>query len=182
MVANPNWTFEEAQAEHARVLALDPSRASADPTLPFFQWAALQDLKQLEEMFNRGNGGALMRAICECARCDLPLPDWAANAYLRAYYKVVGCEEKSWDAVFGKPYRKGINLNALKKKRELKFEVFNTIIGVVKRDPGTAIDSQLFEEVGKKFNIGKTLAEEYYREACEILEFSAVDVKKRQRE
>lgn len=182
MAANPNWTFEEALAEHERVLALDPSRSYADPTLPFLQWAALQDLKQSEEKFNKGDGWALMRAICACARCSLPLPDWAAKAYLRAYYKVVGCEEKSWDAVFGEPYPKGTNLNALKKKRELKFEVFNTIIDAVKRDPGTAIDSQLFEDVGKKFNIGKTLAEEYYREACGILGFNAVGVKKRWRE
>lgn len=179
MVANPDWTFEEAMAEHERVLALNPSRSNADPTLPFFQWAAFQDIKQLEEAFNKGNGWGLMRAICECARCNLPLPEWVAKGYLRAYYKVVKCEEKSWDAVFGNPYTKGTNLNALKKKRELKFVVFNDIIGQVKCAPETAIDVQLFECVGKKHNIGKTLAEEYYREACESLGFSAVDVKKR---
>lgn len=179
MVANPDWTFEEAKDEHARVLDLDPSRSDADPTLPFFQWAAFQTIKQLEAVFNGGGEWALMRAIFECAKCELPLPEWVAKAYLRAYHKVAQCEEKSWDAVFGKPYPKGTNLEALKKKRNLKFAVFNTIISAVKSDPDTAIDAGLFEKVGREFNIGKTLAEEYYREASKVLEFSAVDVKNR---
>lgn len=178
MVANPDWTFEEAWAEDERMLALDPSRSSADPTLPFSQWVALQNIKQFEEAFNKGKGWALMLAICDCARCNLPLPDWVAKGYLRAYYKVVWCEEKSWDAVFGKPYPKGTNLKALKKKRELKTAVWNTIINIVKTSD-TAIDSQLFERVGNKFNIGKTLAEEYYREECRLIGFGAAEVKKR---
>jgi hypothetical protein len=35
-----------------------------------------------------------------------------------------------------------------------------------------AIDDSLFEEVGKKFGIGKTLASEYYY-SCELVKWSS---------
>lgn len=180
MTADPDWTFEEALAEHERELALDPSRF-ADPTMPFPQWGAFRDLVEYRKRFEDGDRYALMTAIRICANHDLPLPGWVSKAFIHAYDTVTNARSKSWNEVFGSPYPKGTNLNALKKKRELRFAVHGTIIGIVKTAPDTPIDSHLFEKVGSKFNIGKTLAEEYYREACGILDLSAVDVKKRLR-
>lgn len=54
-------------------------------------------------------------------------------------------------------------MSALKKKREFKYAVFNEVEQA--RRAGTAVDEHLFETAGKKFNIGKTLASEFYYEA-----------------
>lgn len=181
MVADPNWTSEEAWAEHQRAISLDPSRPDADPTLPYYQWAAMQTLKHLEGEFCKGDSWALMSAIRICAQHDLSMPDWASRAYISAYDRVLNAREKSWDAVFGSPYPKGTNLNSLRKKQKMRPAVWSRIVETIKCNPEIPIDSCLFENIGKEFNIGKTLAEEYYREMCQRTGFGATDVKKRMR-
>ncbi len=171
MTVNPNWTFEEAQAEHSKVIAADPKREN-DPTTPLFQWFALKHLEVCREFFQDGDEFQLMLAIKECAQHDLPLPDWAAHAYLRGYYAVVNAQTKSWDEAFSAPYKKNTNLNATRKKRELELAVFNEVRSILNLEPGTPIDTGLFERVAAKFNIGKTLAGEYYYAAKSRLQTS----------
>ncbi|HEX5127460.1 MAG TPA: hypothetical protein VFW00_12020 [Rhodocyclaceae bacterium] len=163
-IANKHWTFEEAQTAHEQARSDNPALSYADPTLPLFQWFALKDLEQQEKLFKQGEKFALMQALCICAQRDLPMPDWVSRAYLAAYYAVVNVriEQNSWDAVFGTPYPKNSTLSALRKRRHFKFRVFNEILNIRKTDPGTPIDAVLFERVGEKFGLGKTLTEEYY--------------------
>lgn len=171
MKVNPKWTLAEALAEHQRVLENDASRSDSEPNLPLYQWAACHDLEHLQKAFAGGDKFALMRAIRICANHDLPMPEWTSKAYIKAYDAVVNAREKSWDVVFGPPYPKGANLSALRKRRMLMFAVRNRVSEIRKAEPAIAIDEGLFARVGKEFNIGKTLAAEYYYHAKRISNF-----------
>lgn len=81
---------------------------------------------------------------------------------------MLNCREKSWDVVFGAPFPKGANIRARRKKRTLMFAVLNEVRRIRDSDPERTIDAHLFEEVGAKFNIGKTLADEYYYAALHL--------------
>ncbi len=165
MTVNPEWTLEEAIAENDKALADNPARESYDPTLPLFQWFTLKRLEECRESFHCGDKYELMHAIRICANHDLPLPEWAAMAYIKAFDTVLNARAKSWDEVFGAPYPKHSHMNAIKKRRELKFGVLNRVNEIRAREPKTPIDEALFELVGQEFNIGKTLAAEYYYSA-----------------
>ncbi|HET7831818.1 MAG TPA: hypothetical protein VFK88_02525 [Gallionella sp.] len=168
-MVNKNWTLEEALAANEAALLKDPERSDSDPTLPFFQWAALRKLDDYEKNFV-ADGYWLMTAIRTCANHDLPLPEWAAKAYIKAYDTVNNARAKSWDAVFGNPFPKGRHLNADRKRRMLTFAVWNEVTKMLSMKPNTALDEGLFETVGKKFAIGKTLASEYYYTAKNLLQ------------
>lgn len=165
MTVNPNWTFEEAIAEHDKEIAANPEKWN-DPATPLFQWEALQRLKMLRESFQNGHKYSLMLAIRICANHDLILPDWVSQAYISAFDGVHTFHNKSWDEVFGMPNPKWTDLNASKKKRGLKLAVLLEVRRIYfSQLPRPAIDVLMYEEAGKKFNIGKTLAGEYYNAA-----------------
>lgn len=168
-MVNENWTLEEAIAANELALTAMPGRSASDPTLPLFQWFALSKLQILGQKFEH-DSYLLMTAIRICANHDLPLPEWASKAYVKAYDEVNNARKKTWDEVFGKPYAKGRNLNAIRKKRTCMFAVLNAVNAELQANPSTAIDAALFETVGKQFNIGKTLAGEYYYAAKGVLE------------
>lgn len=52
----------------------------------------------------------------------------------------------------------------------LRFAVLNEITATLATNPDTPIDENLFEVVGKKFNIKKTLASEYYYDAKKVMQ------------
>jgi hypothetical protein len=153
-MVSKDWTFEEALKEM-------PSRSASDPTLPLFQWVAVCKLGEYKKQFE-SDKYYLMAAIRVCANHGIPLPDWAASAYIKAYDEVNNARAKSWSKVFGDPYPKGRHLAAIRKKRELQFAVFNKITQTLAMEPSLPIDESLFEKVGKELNIEKTLASEYY--------------------
>lgn len=170
-MVNKDWTLEEALAANEAALLKNTERSN-DPTMPLFQWAALHQLDEYEKYYQQDSYW-LMTAIRTCANHDLPLPEWAAKAYIKAYDTVNNAKAKSWNAVFGNPYPKGQHLSAIRKRRMLMFSVWNEITEILNREQiwndatkqwesVTAIDESLFEAVGKKFHIGKTLASEYY--------------------
>ncbi len=158
---DPCWTFEEAWAFHLEEIRQNPSM-QFDPSSQFSRWCGLQKLLQLQIQFEHGDQLSLMRALRECARTGLPMPDWVAKNYILAFDTILNYRAKSWDEVFGKPFPKGGNLNATKKKRDLKYAVLNDINAILQAKPDTPIDVSLFESVGQKYAIGKTLAAEYY--------------------
>jgi hypothetical protein len=160
-MVNKDWTWEEAWAANQLALEENPSRSWADPTLPHAQWFALQQLDVCHKNYE-ADPYYLMTAIRICANHQLPLPHWAANAYIKAYDTVNNARAKSWNSVFGNPFPKGQHLSAIRKKRILSVAVWNEITLIRKMNPETPIDESLFEEVGKKFCLGKTLAREYY--------------------
>ncbi|WP_347275778.1 hypothetical protein [Candidatus Kuenenia sp.] len=160
-MVNKNWTLEEVVAAYQTALEADPSLSIDDPTSPYSQWNALQQLDIFEEAYKKDKF-YLMQAIGVCAAHHLPLPLWAAKAYIEGYNKIADAKSKSWDEVFGRPYPKGTHLATLRKEKMFKRAVYNEISRIKKSQPDIAIDDGLFEKVGKKFGIGKTTASEYY--------------------
>lgn len=121
-------------------------------------------LESFGEIFDKGHDYLLMYVISLCAEESIPLPHWAAKAFIKAYEKVRSGNVNSWDASFGTPFRKGANLNAIRKRLRLRPLIFDRICEIRKAAPKTPIDAELFARVGKEFNLGKTLTAEYYYE------------------
>ena len=171
MIDLATCTLEEAQAATDAALAADPYRSDSDPTLPVYQWATLHELNRERQQFEAGDRMALFAAIRKCANHDLPLPAWAATAYIAAYDHVLNCRAKSWDEVFGTPYPKGVNLNAMRKRRILRFRVYRLVTEILQAERHTPIGVALFERVGREMRppIGKSEAAERYYEAMRLL-------------
>ena len=151
-------TFEEAQA----LAGNDTS-----PTNPIFQWADAQYINEKRKQIEEGDGFEVLACIRRCVTSGLVAPKWLGMEFNKRYDSVLNCRAKSWDdnIAFGIPYKKGMNIAALKKKRKFMFAVYTEIQSRLECNPSTPIDAGLFETVGKKFNLGKTLTSEYYYEA-----------------
>lgn len=152
-----------AQEETEALRAADPTRSIADPTLPVFQFVARNDLLMEKARYEAGDKNALLGAIRICANHDLVMPEWLARAFIRGYDKVLNHKVGSWDDAFGRPLPKGKHLNAARKKREKGPAAWLEVQRMVKEED-RAIDDLLFEDVGKKLGLGKTLVSEFYYE------------------
>lgn len=133
-----------------------------------YQFFAVRRCMELrEEIEKDGSGFAVLAAVRQCGTYELVMPEWLVYAFNRRYDAVLNFRAVSWDAPesFGKPYPKGTNKAANRKKRMLSSAVFNDVRRILASNPGTPIDKALFEKVGAKHAIGATLAEEYYRHA-----------------
>jgi hypothetical protein len=157
------WTLEQAIAEQQET---GPGQRDIfDPTGPIYRWDALQKLEALERNFAKGDNFALLHAIRICANHDLVIPEWAARAYIKRFDAVLNCETDSWDGAFGRPYPNGVHLSKARQRRKLRFAVYARVRELLKANPKRPIDEGLFEEVGDKFDIGKTLCGRLYYEA-----------------
>lgn len=155
-------SFEEAQA-----LAGD----DISPTSPIFQWADAQYINESRGRIEGGDGFEVLACIRRCVTSGLIAPKWLGMEFNKRYDAVLNCHAKSWndDIAFGMPYKKGVHLNALKRKRESMFAVYIETKRILKENPNLPIGEELFEIVGKKFAMQKTLASEYYYEAKKIM-------------
>jgi hypothetical protein len=153
-----NSSFEEAVKLSVNV---------NDPNNPIYQWSDAQEIIKQKVLIDGGDGFAVLACIRKCVTRGLVAPDWLAYAFNSRYDSVLNFRAKSWDdpIAFGSPYKKGTNINARRKKRMSMYAVYNEINRILRENPETPIDSGLFEIVGNKFFIGKTLASEYYYEA-----------------
>ncbi len=149
------------------ILAANPDRGIADPTLPIYKVAAEESLLQERAKFEAGEKIALLGAIRICANHDMPLPDWAASAFIRGYDNVLACRSDSWDEVFGRPYKKGAHLSRMRQAREKRGAVWLKVNAAVQRDE--PINRELFESIGREIGVGKTRAEELYAQAKRML-------------
>ena len=84
--------------------------------------------------------------------------------YIRAFDKVLNLRVKSWDEAFGAPLPKGARLQDRRRHRELGPAVWLEVRQLLNSLSPPAIDEALFEQVGQKFGIKKTLAQEIYYE------------------
>lgn len=161
-----NATFEEAIQESERLRSL-----KSDVRDPIFQLDAVNRINSQRQRVESGDGFAVLACIRACVTNDLIAPAWLAYEFNSRYDAVLNCRAKSWDdpRSFGKPYPKGTNIRALEKKRRLKFQIWNEVREMRSRDPDRAIDEHLFEEIGEKHGLGKTLASEFYYEAKKIM-------------
>ncbi len=154
--------LQEAWHETQEILAADPSRSAADPTLPVFQFAARESLDEERARFDAGDKVALLGAIRICANHDLVMPEWVSRGFIRSYDKVVRCSTASWDDAFGLPFPKGAHLSAIRTQRLYPLLVRLEITRAHDGGRGRAIDESLSEDVGRPLGLGKTLVSEYY--------------------
>ena len=139
---------------------------------PIFQQAALHALDNLKSRFEAGDEFALLTAIRKCANFNIVMPEWVASAYIARYDRVHFCQVDSWDKAFGRPYPKGVHVGKLRRRLELRFDVYNRIRKVLTREPDTPIDDGLFEKVGADVGIGKTFCKELYYQAARLAPLS----------
>ena len=160
--------LEEALDESMPYLMSGESSLS-DPLLPLNKYIAKVALPRVEERFNSGDKYALLHAIYVCATHDLLMPEWVKKAYIEGMYKVNNLEVRRLEDVFGSPLKKGEHIAAARKKNKYAARVCEEV-GIAIRD-GKAIDTALFEEIGLKLGLGKTLVSEYYYELINIFGF-----------
>lgn len=117
--------FDPWIANHDEVLEAEKSfvgNGIADPSAPIYQWSAAHRIKKFELQKDKMDGFDVLACIRICLNHDLVAPYWLSIEFIKRYDAVLTCKAKSWDddMVFGKPYRKGTNINALEKKRKFK--------------------------------------------------------------
>ena len=134
------------------------------------EWT-LQELDLERQRFEAGDGMALLAAIRKCANHDLAMPAWVAEAFIERYDRVLNCRAGSWDDVFGRPYPKGANLNAMRKRRTLRSAVWNEVQRTLKSEPGTTINRDLFQIIGERMRppVAGPEAEKIYYAAAKML-------------
>lgn len=151
-------TMEEAQAQ-----------PDVDgPEGAVFQWSAAAELTKNRDEILAGNGYSVLKAVALCAQHGLALPDWLARVFLKRYRAVRGAG--SWDAedVFGRPYPKGAQLSALRRRRLNRVRVCNAVAAAINRDPDCKIDTAFWEEIGRVIGEGKSNAQRLHAEAVRI--------------
>ena len=128
------------------------------------QWAGAQQLTGRRAAYEADPLAGL--AVCVCH--DLVAPDWLAMAYMRAYYKVVNCQVRTWDEAFGPAFPKGRNLAAARRARRNRVKVALAVNEALRRDPTRTVGPALWQEIGEQVGEGKTRTEELWREALAI--------------
>jgi hypothetical protein len=117
--------------------------------------------ERAKRRFERGDKGAILEAGFECANANTLLPNWARDAFIRAYMEtVIGPPlHRSWDEVFGKPHdKKDHKLYAKFQAQKLLFPVYVSVLDARAKNPR----KDVFESVGKKFGIGKSHCKKYF--------------------
>ena len=129
------------------------------PRGPLFWWNALGWLDVYREQYKEGNNNCILLAIFECASTGLPIPEWCANALIKAHREIKQHKANSWDDVFDTPQPRDTHLGAKLKQKETGFIVYE----MVKNRPfGDLIDDALFDDIGKELGISKTAVKDYY--------------------
>lgn len=118
----------------------------------------------LKEIFYKaGDNEALLSAIRLCFQWRLPVPEWAADAFLEKSNKWYAYETKSLDEALGIMWPAGEHIAASKKRRELKFGVYNRVRELHGQDKKRyPIGAGTFEHVGAEFNLSGAVASKYY--------------------
>lgn len=138
-------------------------REPISPDDPFVDWFITRRLIESYKKY-RQDGGIkdVLETIFICFVFSFPIPQWCVDAFTEAFAPVGMSQVKSWDDAFGRLHKKGTHVSANRRKETVGFAVYQEINRIRKETPLRPIDEGLFEEVGQKLGIGKTLADEYY--------------------
>jgi hypothetical protein len=158
----PGSPWDWVNLTDSQILDLAALSEGTDPSLPLFQYSAVQRCYKLKAGVEAGNGFDILACVRTCGTHGLVMPLWLVYAFNRKYDAVLNLNAMSWSdpLSFGKPYPKGSTQAAMRKRRCKAIAVWNEVVVRVKN--GEKIDAGLFESVGKPLALGKTLTEEYY--------------------
>ena len=156
MTAFDPWTATLAQA----LTQSDPYK----PQGAVFQTVAANKVTTNKEKIVAGKGFDVLEAVADCAMHGLVMPDWLAMEYLKRYRVVQQCRVDSWDAEesFCRPYQKGVQISALRRKRNNRIKVVLAVYDAIRKNPNRPIDVGFWEDVGQAAGEGKTSAQELY--------------------
>jgi len=129
--------------------------------------------------FARGDRGAILEAVFECANAGMLLPRWAGEAFRQAYLETrVGPPlHKSWDDVFGKPHAKGKHLDAEFKASKFKYLVYAAVIEMRNNRLRKTDVFPAVAERFKRFGIGEALCRQYFRRVSKMARLEPARVK-----
>lgn len=140
---------------------LDEAMADADPE-QIVRWGAAQRLLVQREHFEANP----LHGVDVCAQHGLPMPAWLADAFHQRFARVMGAEAGSWDEAFGRPYPKGAQLARVQQRMKVRGAIFRDVTEALLLKPPRPLSAGLFDEIGMRHNVSKTVAETIYREAC----------------
>ncbi len=151
----------EANYFQTAVLGQDPG-----PYSPIHQWSALRDIQDLKEKYERGDRGALIDVAKHVAHHGLRFPEWARTPFVHAWREVAHYRVSSWDDVFGRKIPKGRHRSRMEKEFRLAFQIYSEITGMREKDKKSApLSDDLFEQVGRRFGVAKTVCRELFEHA-----------------
>lgn len=138
------------------------------PLGPLWIAIAFVDLDEERQRYEANDYMALLAAIRICAARKLPIPDWAAQAFIRRYDHVLNCRTGSWDEAFGQPYP-GKHVPDLRKRRELKYAIPQRIKELRSQDDpppmnGNRHHEGVYNQVAREFDVGRTYVTELWKE------------------
>ncbi|MBI3528211.1 MAG: hypothetical protein HY067_09595 [Betaproteobacteria bacterium] len=168
MSFDPHCTYAEAQAADIVYIA-KPGVSITDPRRPLAQWQAARKVSEIEKRVEQGDSFALFWAIRFCSFHGIVLPPWLAQKYVECFDKIVNHEAKSWDEAFGRPFRKGLQIQKLKLGEKWRLLVWTTVIRERNNNSKLAIGPKLFEKVAKELKLGAPTVKKYYYETEKLL-------------
>ena len=125
------------------------------------------ELERLENSFaTGGDAGAVLHAIFLCFQHAVVIPEWAQNAFRRAYVKGLhgAMQTRSWNEVFGRPPRTKAQMQRFMRDLIAPKEIWCAVAEA--KDRGEPIDNALFERVGVKFRLSSTETKKRYALWC----------------
>ena len=125
------------------------------------------------ELYEAGDKSEFMRCLFWCIRSDEPIPPWLKEALEQIMADRRSGKFKSWDEPFGKPLG---NKHQATVRRDAKVIVplFDRVREL--SESGRALNKELFDEVGKEFGVGGTVASELYYDAVKALNETDEDI------
>jgi hypothetical protein len=115
--------------------------------------------EHFQRAFERGEPLALFSALAIAMDTYTAVPAWAKQGFFAGFEQVCRNEVRSWDAAFGAPVPKGVHL-ATRRQRHRRLMAAYTVWQ--KHQAGAPLDDTLFERVGRKFGLGKTVCKQAY--------------------
>lgn len=145
--------FAQKISEYVKHLPDNQQREIFSPIYEFFY-------ETCEKEYMAGDTQALMKCIDFCCTNKLVIPSWAAEAFHLGYTKIRNYEARSWDAVLGKPHKKGTHLKE-QRCEEDKVSIYKYVKERI--DQGHPIDQELFDLSAIRFgSYAKEIKDIYY--------------------
>jgi hypothetical protein len=119
-------------------------------------------LARAKKQYDQGDKTQILECLNLCFVWHEPTPPWLEQAFANAYGAKSEGKIKSWDEVFGRPFKKGTQPAREYYKKRIVNDLYKRVVERHDGGAGEPIDKKLFESVGKEFGVGGTVASELY--------------------
>jgi hypothetical protein len=129
------------------------------------QWREIdRTLNIYRQAYSAGDHLALFQALSFALESGMPVPEWAANPLAARISKVLSKETACWNEAFGRPYPKGAQVRAQRRREQLAPQV-HLLVTEERRKSGMALGESLFSDIGHQLGISRSLCSKlYYQE------------------